>query len=118
IPPVTILFAFGIGSTALSFDCMRLGNCIPGIVLLDMILGALPALIAAGLLAGLGVLISKLAISTGVWLGFRWKDRAPAAAGALLLIGLALLAILGGLAVQSVVSTGLLACLPITILIL
>jgi hypothetical protein len=81
VPQGVIVLAFFLGSILIIVDCFGPGGCGPEVAFLYIGQGFIPALIIGGLLYFVGKRLYQMGIYAGVWLGFRWKDRAQIAAG-------------------------------------
>ena len=118
VPQMVIVVAYFMHSRVGILDCLGPGGCDPDAILFYLLDGLLPAILVAGTLVGMGIVLFRLATATGVWAGFRWREKAPIAAGSILLVAwmtlivLVLLSIIG-LVFEACIIAGVFIVLPI-----
>ena len=88
IPQTVAIFAYLIGSTFVIIDCIGPSGfvqCGSNNVFVYLFYGTIPAVFVVGMLAVVGILLLQLATATGIWVAFRWREKAPIMAAGILL---------------------------------
>lgn len=113
LPPAVVPVSYLLGHFIMIIDCFGPGGCPPSVIVDYFLAGSIPGIIIAALMYWNGVMLYRLAIHAGVWIGFRWQEKASTVAGsAILVVWLAFVPIVWRITYQFLDRENFSLCLP------